>query len=259
VRYYFAERDPVGIGGPTNFNPFTNTADSAANLKSAPIGVAKAAPQQFTSVPAGTAAANNVKPVVVTNDGDGPLVFTTAQPSITAHNLDVGSAGRLRGRQPELLGHDAPARRHLHDQRRLQADAHQLDVDRVPAFSSNSDNSTERVLVAGTSTGESLNNVGADVPSLLSLNISPSASFGSLVPGVGRTYDTAMAASVTSTAANATLSVYDASATNVGVMTNGTQAPGSRVSGTPVCLFRATARCGCSRAPGRSGARRRRS
>ena len=50
VKYYLAERDPVGIGGPTNFNPFTNTADSAANLKSDPIGVAKAAPQQFTSV-----------------------------------------------------------------------------------------------------------------------------------------------------------------------------------------------------------------
>ena len=89
-------------------------------------------------------------------------------------------------------------------------------------FASNSDNAVERVLLAGTSTGESLNNVGADVPSLLSLNISPSASFGSLVPGVARNYDTAMAAMVTSTAGNATLSVHDASATNVGVMTNGT-------------------------------------
>ena len=78
------------------------------------------------------------------------------------------------------------------------------------------------MLLAGTSTGESLNTVGADVPSLLSLNISPSASFGSLVPGVARNYDTAMAALVTSTAADATLSVHDASATNVGVMTNGT-------------------------------------
>ena len=29
VKYYFAERDPVGVGGPTNFNPFTNTANSA--------------------------------------------------------------------------------------------------------------------------------------------------------------------------------------------------------------------------------------
>ena len=55
--------------------------------------MAKAAPQQFTSVPAGTAAANNVKPVVVTNDGDGPLVFTTAAADDRGRHLDVGSAG----------------------------------------------------------------------------------------------------------------------------------------------------------------------
>jgi hypothetical protein len=29
VKYYLSERDPVAIGGPTNFNPFTNTATSA--------------------------------------------------------------------------------------------------------------------------------------------------------------------------------------------------------------------------------------
>ena len=61
-------------------------------------------------------------------------------------------------------------------------------------FASNSDNAVERVLLAGTSTGEALSTVGADVPSLLTLNISPSARFGSLVPGVARNYDTAMAA-----------------------------------------------------------------
>ena len=135
VKYYFAERDPVGIGGPTDFNPFNNTADSAANLKGAPIGVAKAAPQQFNSVPAGTAAANNVKPVVITNDGDGPLVFTTAPADDRGRDQRRRrhDRGRLRGRQPELLGHDAPARRHVHDQRRLQADAHELHVGRAPA------------------------------------------------------------------------------------------------------------------------------
>ena len=36
TKYYFAERDPVGIGGPTNFNPFNNTADSAVALKGDP-------------------------------------------------------------------------------------------------------------------------------------------------------------------------------------------------------------------------------
>ena len=222
VKYYFAERDPVGIGGPTNFNPFTNTADSAANLKCAPIGVAKAAPQQFTSVAAGTAAANNVKPVVVTNDGDGPLVFTTAQPSITAHNLDVGSAGDFAVVSQNCSGMTLQPGGTCTINVGFKPTRTNWTSTAYLTFASNSDNSTERVLVAGTSTAESLNNVGADVPSMLSLNISPSASFGSLVPGVGRNYDTALAASVTSTAGNATLSVYDASATNVGVMTNGT-------------------------------------
>jgi sugar phosphate isomerase/epimerase len=222
VKYYFAERDPVGVGGPTNFNPFNNTADSATNLKGDPIGVAKAAPQQFSSVPAGTAAADNVKPVVVTNDGDGPLIFTSATPTITAHALDVGSAGDFAVVSQNCSGMTLqpggsctinvgfkPTRTNWTSVATLQ-------------FASNSDNAVERVLLAGTSTAESLNNVAADVPSLLSLNIAPSASFGSFVPAVARNYDTALAASVTSTAGDATLSVYDASATNVGVMTNGT-------------------------------------
>ena len=36
VKYYFSERDPVAIGGPTNFNPFVNTANSAKALNSDP-------------------------------------------------------------------------------------------------------------------------------------------------------------------------------------------------------------------------------
>jgi sugar phosphate isomerase/epimerase len=222
VKYYFAERDPVGIGGATNFNPFNNTADSATNLRGNPIGVAKAAPQQFSAVPAGTAAADNVKPVVVTNDGDGPLVFTNAGPTISAHALDVGSAADFAVVSQNCSGMTLqpggsctinvgfkPTRTNWTSVATLQ-------------FASNSDNAVERVLLAGTSTGESLNNVSADVPSLLSLNIAPSATFGSFVPAVARNYDTALAGAVTSTAGDATLSVYDASASNVGVMTNGT-------------------------------------
>ena len=36
TKYYFAERDPVAIGGPTNFNPFNNTADSAVDAQGRP-------------------------------------------------------------------------------------------------------------------------------------------------------------------------------------------------------------------------------
>src|SRR5918997_3373914 len=92
TKYYLAERDPVAVGGPTNFNPFVNTANSANNLKSAPIGVLAADPQQFASVAAGTPAAANQKPIVVTNDGDGPLVFPAQPPTIQADALDGGNA-----------------------------------------------------------------------------------------------------------------------------------------------------------------------
>ena len=45
------------------------------------------------------------------------------------------------------------------------------------------------------------------MPTLLSLRLANSlASLGSIVPGLGRDYDAALAATVTSTAGNATLS-----------------------------------------------------
>ncbi len=55
MKYYFSEHDPVGIGGPTNFNPFTNTQNSAAALKSNPAAVLKAAPVSFPPAAAGAA------------------------------------------------------------------------------------------------------------------------------------------------------------------------------------------------------------
>jgi sugar phosphate isomerase/epimerase len=63
TKYYFAERDPVAIGGPTNFNPFNNTADSAVNLKGDPAPTLKAAPQLLPSVAAGTPAAANQRAI----------------------------------------------------------------------------------------------------------------------------------------------------------------------------------------------------
>ena len=53
---YYMERDPVGVGGPTNFNPFTNADNSLKGMRGPPAPVLKALPPTFTSVPAGTAA-----------------------------------------------------------------------------------------------------------------------------------------------------------------------------------------------------------
>ena len=78
TKYYFAERDPVALGGTTNFNPFRNTAESAVAIKGDPAPSLKASPKLFSSVPKGTPAADNQAPIVVTNDGDAPLVIGNA-------------------------------------------------------------------------------------------------------------------------------------------------------------------------------------
>jgi hypothetical protein len=64
--------------------------------------------------------------------------------------------------------------------------------------------------------------VGGTVPATLSLAIlQPSVSFGSLTPGVTRTYETSMSANVISTAGDALLSVADPSSTSTGHLVNG--------------------------------------
>ncbi len=54
-KYYFMERDPVAVGGPTNFNPFTNTENSMKAMRADPAPTLYAAAPVFTSVAAGTA------------------------------------------------------------------------------------------------------------------------------------------------------------------------------------------------------------
>ena len=63
--------------------------------------------------------------------------------------------------------------------------------------------------------------VSGTVPGTLSLSIGPAASFGAFTPGVARTYEASTAATVTSTAAEAVLSVVDPSPTNAGRLVNG--------------------------------------
>jgi sugar phosphate isomerase/epimerase len=250
-KYYLMERDPVGIGGPTNFNPFINTANSVRNAKGDPAAVLKALPQQFASVPAGTSAAGNQLPIVVQNDGDAPLTITNL--TVQAENLDGGTAtaadfsivshnctaanggGPLAAYQPPVA--DDPATTDVNEARpAVPGGTCTVNVGFKPTrtnytsvarlqFTSNSDNAMDRVLLAGRSMGESLGNVGGDVPGTLSLGISNNlASFGTFLPATARTYDVAMAATVVSTYDNAKLSVTDASTTAPGHLVNGTTA-----------------------------------
>jgi sugar phosphate isomerase/epimerase len=224
-KYYFAERDPVGIGGPTNFNPFTNTANSALALKGNPAPAMKAFPQQFPSVPAGTAAAANQLPIVITNDGDAPMVVSGNNNAvqIAAENLDGGGTTAAdfaivsQNCQGATLAPGGtctvnvgfkPTRTDYTSVARLQ-------------INSNSDNAVERVLLAGRSTGESLNTIAGNVDPTLSLQISPGASFGTFVPATARTYETAASALVVSTAGDATLTVSDPDTVAPGRLVNG--------------------------------------
>ncbi len=64
--------------------------------------------------------------------------------------------------------------------------------------------------------------VGGTVPATLSLTVGQPASFGTFTPGVGASYDASTAATVTSTAGDATLSVADPSSNATGRLVNGT-------------------------------------
>jgi hypothetical protein len=65
--------------------------------------------------------------------------------------------------------------------------------------------------------------VGGEVPLLLSLALnSQSAQFPAIVPGISEVYVASVAATVTSTAGNATLSVADSSQSANGRLSNGT-------------------------------------
>ena len=224
VKYYFAERDPVAVGGPTNFNPFVNTANSARALKSDPAPVLYAYPPTFPQTAAGTVSPS--VPVVVTNDGDAPLSFTGANPVTLAANAADG--GNQTRDDFQIVSHECtsaapippggtctvnvafrPSRTNYRSVARLQ-------------FNSNSDDAMDRVLLAARSTGDALATVGGTVPSLLQLSVgSTGGSFGTFVPGIATAYTTALAASVTATTADAALSVTDPSGDRPGRLVNG--------------------------------------
>jgi sugar phosphate isomerase/epimerase len=231
VQYYHQEED----GG-----TLTGADISLTNLKGVGpnvVGTVLGYPASFTSVPAGTTAASNVTPIVLQNTGDAPLTITNLQ--IQADALDVGAAGDFAivsqncfgtGTSPLAPGRlDDPATADVNEA--APRGTCTVNVGFKPTrtnhrsvarlqITSGSDNATEQVLLTGLSTGDALANVGGDVPSLLSLTVGSAASFGSFVPATARTYETASAATVTSTTGDAKLSVTDTSSTAPGHLVN---------------------------------------
>src|SRR5262249_32547560 len=79
-RFYYMERDPVNIGGPTNFNPFTNVENSMKAMRADPAPTLYAYPPGFPSVAAGTPAAAHPGAGTPTQDGDPPPPRTQTTP-----------------------------------------------------------------------------------------------------------------------------------------------------------------------------------
>ncbi|WP_211232951.1 immune inhibitor A domain-containing protein [Solirubrobacter soli] len=83
---------------------------------------------------------------------------------------------------------------------------------------SESDPSKTQTAVCGLGSGD----VGGSVPATLALTLGTPASFGAFTPGVGKLYAASTTANVISSAGDATLTVADPSATNIGKLVNGT-------------------------------------
>ena len=78
--------------------------------------------------------------------------------------------------------------------------------------------------LTGTSTNQANVGVGGTVPGVLSLAVPGSVSFGAFMPGLAKAYDVSLAATVTSTADNAALTVTDSSSDATGHLVNGSDA-----------------------------------
>jgi sugar phosphate isomerase/epimerase len=229
VRYYHQEHD----GG--------SLADgnvSLANLKgigTSVVGTVLGLPPTFASVPANTPGADNQSPVLLTNTGDAPLNITNLQIQGIAggpnDSADFQVVSNTCVGAPLAPGMGIPSARGtcVVNVGFRPTKTNYTSVARL-AITSNSDTATESILLVGKSTGDALVTVGGNVPSVLQLNIpNNGGSFGTFVPGAGTTYNTALAATVTTTTGDAALTVTDPDTVNGGKLVNGTFALASPV------------------------------
>ena len=209
-KYYFMERDPVGIGGATNFNPFTNAdnslkamrADAAGHAVRRPADVHVGRGRHGRGGQPGAGHRHQRRRRAADDHrrhGRGRRArrrrrdrggLLDRQPELLRHRLDAARAAHARRSPddpstPRRRVRRAQAGRHVHGQRRLQADAHELHVGRAPAVHvhrrrRDGPRPARRQEHAATRSAR----VGGDVPSMLALD-APGAravSFGTFVP-----------------------------------------------------------------------------
>ena len=190
----------------------TTASPTCAASTAAPWAPCSARRRRFPSVAAGTAAADNVVPVVLQNTGDAPLTITAL--AIQADALDVGSANDFAivsqnctaaGGGPlaaSTLVADDPATAADETAYATPRGTCTVNVGFKPTRSgyqsvarlqvtSGSDAATESIPLSGLSTNSAIGSVGGTVASMLSLTLGSTPSFGAFVPAVARTYDAA--------------------------------------------------------------------
>jgi sugar phosphate isomerase/epimerase len=206
VQYYSQENDNANL---------TTMVTSLRNLKgrgSAIVPAVLGLPTTFPSVPAGTAAAANTVPVVITNEGDADLNLTNT--TITGDNaVDFAVVSSTCGRYaPQPNGTPgatvAPGATCTVNVGFKPTVTNRKSVAYL-TFTSNADDATERVLLNGTSTNQALYPVGGNVDTVLSLTLGGAPSLGTFQPATARTYESTASAQVVSTAGDATLTVAD--------------------------------------------------
>jgi sugar phosphate isomerase/epimerase len=230
VKWYHYELDPPSA----TFDAFTAARNSFDAVRGAAAPALYASSPTFNAEPAAPTGTGAPVPIKVENLGDAPLNIsavtignqagepTGAQGSatdftITSQTCTTGPIAAATGTNPAssctVFVRFNPRRALTTSIARLQ-------------FTSNSDAATNFIQLVGTS-GASLSapiDVGGNVNSQLTLDITGPVSFGTFTPGTARDYAATLVSEVTTTTPDAALTVVDSGATAAGHLVNGTVA-----------------------------------
>ena len=217
VRWYHMEQDG---GSPHDGNiSFTNLKGSGPTA----VGTPLALPTSFPSVAAGTPATSNVVPVLVQNTGDAPLTITNATITgtdavdfsiVTAGSELHGRTGRRTAGPGRLATDTTPAvPRGNASSTSASSPRGRTTTPCRPAAHLGGGNATETILLTGLTRARHSASIGGDVGGNVGCRAEPlRARHGQLRhvrPGRRPRLHAALAATVTSTAGDAALTVTD--------------------------------------------------
>lgn len=231
VKWYHYELDPPNA----QFDAFNAARNSFDAVRGAAAPALYASSPQFGAEPAAPTGSAQPVPIKVENLGDAPLTITNitlgnqggtganAEPTASTGDFTITSNTCTSGPlAAAVVGQPAASCTvfvRFNPRRAVTTSIAKLN------FASNSDAATNSIQLVATS-GPSLStpvNVGGNVASQLTLDLTGPASFGNFTPGTARDYTASLLAGVTTTTPDATLSVSEAAgSTAAGHLVNGT-------------------------------------